>query len=48
VHKGSVLWKPCAHEIYVNEIYRIMITDGLGSSVAYSEIYISFFVLILI
>jgi hypothetical protein len=37
-----------AHEIYVNELNKIMTDVGLGSSVAYSEIYVSFCVLILI
>jgi hypothetical protein len=46
VHKGSVVWKHNTHEMNVNELNEIMINVGLCSSVAYSEIYVSFCALI--
>lgn len=48
MHKGSVVGKHNTHEMYVNELNEIMINVGLGSGVAYSEIYVSFCALILI
>jgi hypothetical protein len=36
------------HEMYVNELNEMMINVGLGSSVAYIEICVSFCLLILI
>jgi len=48
VHRGSVVLKHSAYEMYVNELNEIMLNVRLGSSVTYSEIYVSFYVLMLI
>jgi hypothetical protein len=42
------LWKPSMRKIYVNGTYRSTINGGLGPRIAYSDVYINFYVLILV